>query len=115
MIRGKLIGPSACLLLAVVALGCQGGVEEQVYELQENAALKEARGILERYAAGQPLGSESAGFEPLVARVREKHPQEADVLQQAFSEIKAQPASRASIAKKALEKLPAEPAEAPPK
>jgi hypothetical protein len=102
------------LLLAVAAIGCSG-VEEKVYDLQENSALKQARGALERYAAGQPLGSESEGFEQLVARVREKHPKEADVLQQAFTDIKAQPASRASIAKKALEKLPAPPAEAPPK
>jgi len=101
-----------CLLLMVVTIGCGGGVQEKVYELKGQSSLRQARSTLQRYASGQPLGSEAEGFDRLVENVRETNPAEADVLQKAFAEITAKPASRASIAKKALEKLP-EPAEIP--
>jgi hypothetical protein len=98
----------AGLLLTGGVVGCGGGgVPEQDIEVKaSNDPLHQPRQILERYAEGQPLGSEVTGFPAMVAEVRKTDPQRADVLEKGLEEIqKATPAERPAKAKELLEKL----------
>jgi hypothetical protein len=94
--------------LAVIATsGCTSPVDEE--QIQVNAAsdpLQEPRSVLERYAQGQPLGSEATSFSYMVQEVRKTDPQKADVLEQGFRAIEqAPPASRPAKAKEVLNQL----------
>jgi hypothetical protein len=95
------------LLGLVVVAGCRQGVSEQ--EILVNAAndpLHEPRLLLQRYAAGQPLGSEVTSYPHLVAEVRKVDAARADVLERGFADIqKASPSARASKAADVLKKI----------
>ena len=98
-----------CLLagVALVALsGCLGSVKEEAIEVKaSNDPLHEPRSILQRYAAGQPLGSEVTDFPRLVENVRKTDPARADVLEKGLADIQKAPASRAARAKELLKQL----------
>ncbi len=99
------------LAVIVVSLGCsRTSQQERIIPLKASASLENARSVLQNYANGAPVTSEAAGFDPMVEGVRKEDPASADILQDAFSKIKANPASRVAVAKKALEELPEKPA-----
>ena len=77
------------LLAALAAPGCgpPGRVNEESIEVKPNSGLDEAKQLLNKYAKGQPLGSEVTSFDNLVARVRETDPQRADILAKGFADL----------------------------
>ena len=87
--------------------GCGRPVQEQRIEVQTaNDPLFEPRSILQRYADGQPLGSEAASFPTLVEAVRKIDPDRAAVLDQGFQDLlRASPGERAAKAKQLLTQL----------
>lgn len=87
--------------------GCGGAVKEQQIEVQAaNDPLFEPRSILQRYAEGQPLGSEAESFPMLVEAVRKVDADRAGVLDQGFQDLlKASPGERAAKAKQLLDQL----------
>ena len=91
------------LTLAVLScsayVGCDTGVPEEVITVDAaNDPYFEPRSILERYKAGQAVGSESATFEMLVNKVKEVDPAKGELLATGFADI--QKASSASARKK---------------
>jgi len=91
----------------VFLIGCSGGVREETIEVKaSNDPLTVPRNILQRYADGQPLGSELTSFPKLVEDVRKVDTTRADVLEKGLAEIeKAAPGQRAGLAKGLLAKL----------
>ena len=96
-------------LCGVAAVGCDSGDRVKVESIEVSTAndpLYEPRSILQRYADGQPLGSEVTTFDYMVKKVRETDPQRADVLEQGFKELQeAAPPARAAKAKELLAKI----------
>lgn len=103
--------PRVFLLVGLVVLpgtlGCGRSVKEEAIEVKaSNDPLFEARAVLQRYAAGQPLSSEVTSFPYMVEQVRKVDPARAEVLEKGLAEIqKASPASRPARAKELLRKL----------
>lgn len=87
--------------------GCSSGVKEETIEVKpSNDPLAMPRTVVQRYAEGQPLGSEVTSFPSLVETLRETDPARADVLEQGLKEIQdAAPSARQSKAKSLLSKL----------
>lgn len=98
----------AGLVLTVLATGCgdERRKEEQIDVKTANDPLHAPRSILQRYAAGQPLGSEATSFPHMVEEVRKVDPNRAAILEKGLEEIqKAAPAARRGKAKELLAKL----------
>ena len=93
--------------LALVTLGCGRQVKEEQIEVKpSNDPLFQARAVLQRYADGQPMGSEVTSFPHMIEDVRKADPARADILEKGLAEIqKASPATRAAKAKALLKKL----------
>jgi hypothetical protein len=93
--------------LAVFLVGCSSGVREENIEVKaSNDPLNAPRSILQRYAEGQPLGSETTSFAKMVEDVRKVDPARADVLEKGLAEIqKADAGSRPALAKGLHQKL----------
>ncbi|MCC6421576.1 MAG: hypothetical protein IT429_25435 [Gemmataceae bacterium] len=93
------------LLLAGFVAGC-GQREQDIQIKVPSDPLAEPRAILQRYASGQPMGSEATSFPTLVANVRKVDPAQADILDKGFKDLqKAPAASRAALAKDLQSKL----------
>jgi hypothetical protein len=92
---------------AVILVGCSPAVREETIEVKaSNDPLNAPRSILQRYAEGQPLGSETTSFPKMVEDVRKVDPARADVLEKGLAEIqKADAGSRAALAKGLHQKL----------
>jgi hypothetical protein len=101
------------LLIALFAgvtglAGCgpPGTVKEEKIAVKEQKASAQAVDLLNRYAKGQPLGSEVTTFPQVVAGVREEDPFRADILEKGFAELKTAPkGTLAAKAKEILAKL----------
>lgn len=93
-----------CLCLFV---GCSSSVREETIEVKaSNDPLAMPRTVLERYAAGEPMGSEATSFSHLVEEVRETDPTRAEILESGLREIQdADPPARQAMAKALLVKL----------
>lgn len=96
---------AACL--AAFALGCASGVREEKIEVKEsNDPLSLPRSILQRYAEGQPLGSEATTFPKMVEEVRRVDPVRADLLERGLEDLQqAAPELRPGKAKQLLDQL----------
>lgn len=94
-------------LLAAALTGCSGPTpEEQIEVSASNDPLSEPRSILQRYADGQALGSETVSFPYMVEQVRKTDPQRADVLEKGLEDLqKAAPGARRAKAKELLAKI----------
>ena len=100
----------AAFTLAVFAFGCSGGPRQENIEVKAaNDPLNEARSVLERYAAGQALGSEVASFPKMVENVKAANAEHGAILEKGLADIQRSPANRASLAKGILKKLPPAP------
>lgn len=103
--------PRYCLLAGaawmMIAAGCGGGVPEQQIEVKAaNDPLHVPRSVLERYAQGQPLGSEVTSFPGMVEAVRKTDPARADILEAGLEEIQnASAPARRSKARELLDQL----------
>jgi len=82
----RVIGAS--LLTATVLAGCGGDVPKvQTYEVTNNSGLEQAKRLLQQYAQGQPVGSESTDYPQIVEQVRQTDPQKAVMLEKGFAEL----------------------------
>jgi hypothetical protein len=88
--------------------GCSSGYREKVIVAKEVPAVERARQMLERYAAGQPVGSDFMGFPSLKEELEKTSPQQAAALGEAFAAIEKamlRPAEVKKIATRALADL----------
>jgi hypothetical protein len=95
------------LLAAVVTLtGCgSGGVREETIAIRKRLPLEDAKGVLENYAKGGPMGSEVASFPKLVEDVRKTDPARAQILEKGFADLQRHGANRKEKARALLKKL----------
>ena len=82
--------------------GCNPEVETKVIAVKPNPT-GEARAMLESYANGQPVSSEAAGYDDLVARLKAADPAKGEALAKFVDETRRAPAGVAERAKKLLE------------
>src|SRR5262245_58667678 len=69
-------------IVCMVLLGfCGCGSNSRPVVVQPQSGLERAKGILNDYANGVPLGSEAATFEEVVAEVRQTDQQKATILE----------------------------------
>ena len=85
-----------------VTVGCNPEVETKVIAVKPNPT-GEARAMLESYANGQPVSSEAAGYDDLVARLKAADPAKGEALAKFVDETRKAPAGVAERAKKLLE------------
>jgi hypothetical protein len=105
-------GVVAILCLTLLATGCgRGNVPQPRAIPVVPDPVGDLRTYLEGYAEGESVSSESEIFPQLVEAVREVNPEIAGWLGETLAEIDAKPATRRSLAKKALARLDEE---APP-
>lgn len=91
--------------LVVNIVGCKPR-EETIEVKASNDPLHEPRSILQRYAEGQPLGSEVTTFPDLVANVKKVDAERGQILEKGFQDIqKASASERPEKAKSLLKKL----------
>lgn len=91
------------VLVALVGL-CGCGKEAPV-AVQPQSGVERAKGILNDYANGVPMGSEQMTFEEIVAEVRKTDPQKATILEKGFADLKRSPQNRSGIARTLLKQL----------
>jgi hypothetical protein len=100
--------PGLALAVCLLAAGCgpNDRVKPEDIPIKEDTALKRATLLLESYAKGQAVGSESTSFEFMVTEVRKEDPTRADILKKGFDELqKTKGAATAAKAKEILNKL----------
>ena len=102
MVRARLALGIVCLALFLASYGCGKAPPVQV---QPQSGLERAKGILNDYASGAPMGSEGAMFEEIVAEVRQTDPQKATILEKGFAELKRSPQNRSDKARALLKQL----------
>jgi hypothetical protein len=74
---------------SLVPLGlCSCGSNSPPVVVQPQSGLERAKGILNDYANGAPMGSEAATFEEIVAEVRQTDPEKAAILEKGFANLK---------------------------
>lgn len=88
--------------------GCNTGYQEQVIVAKEIAPLERARQMLQRYAEGQPVGSDFMGFTLLKEEITKTNPDQAGPVGDALAAIEKvmlRPAEVKAIARRALADL----------
>src|SRR4051794_25785906 len=85
MVRGWL-GVGIVFMALLAPCGCRSN--SPPVNVQPQSGLERAKGILNDYASGVPLGSEAATFEEIVAEVRKTDPQKATILEKGFADLK---------------------------
>ncbi|QEL14726.1 hypothetical protein [Limnoglobus roseus] len=97
-----------CQLLAVLvtlagAVGCGGPKEESISVKVD--PMVQVKSTLERYANGQPLGSEVTSYDYMVNEVRKVDAAKADILKAGLEDIQKTKGSPAAKAKDLMKKL----------
>ena len=93
-------------IIVVALLGlCGCGSNSPPVEVQPQSGLERAKGILNDYASGAPLGSEGAMYEEIVAEVRQTDPQKATILEKGFADLKRSPQNLSGKARALLKQL----------
>jgi len=92
-------------IVFVALLGLGGCGKAPPVEVQPQSGLERAKGILNDYANGAPLGSEGAMYEEIVAEVRQTDPQKATILEKGFADLKRSPQNRSGKARALLKQL----------
>ena len=92
-------------IVFVALLGLCGCGKAPPVEVQPQSGLERAKGILNDYANGAPLGSEGATFEEIVAEVRQTDPQKATILEKGFADLKRSPQNLRDKARALLNQL----------
>lgn len=91
--------------LGLAGCGPPGKVEEKSIEVQQQTSLNEAKGYLERYAKGQPLGSEVSEFDRLVADVKSTDAQRGATLEKGFAELQKKGVNTKAKAREILKEI----------
>jgi hypothetical protein len=102
-IAGSLYALAALSWAALMASGCSPTVRDQVLPFTPDA-VKEAKALLGNYAAGQPVGSESEGFDTLVQRVKDADQAKAAELREFLDDAIAKGVVNRAKAKELLER-----------
>ena len=93
-------------IVCMTLLGlCGCGSNSSSVEVQPQTGLERAKGILNDYASGVPLGSEGAMYEEIVAEVRQTDPQKATILEKGFADLQRSPQNRSAKARALLKQL----------
>lgn len=92
-------------LFAIV--GCGGAVKEETIQVKAaNDPLHLPKSILQRYAEGQPLGSEVSSFPAMVETLRKVDKERAEILEKGLEDLqKASDSQRPVKARELLGKL----------
>src|SRR5437879_11371496 len=102
MVRARLrVG---IVFMALLGL-CGCGRNPPPVEVQPQSGLERAKGILNDYANGVPMGSEAATFEEVVADVRKTDQQKATILEKGFADLKRSKQNLRDKARALLNKL----------
>jgi hypothetical protein len=105
MVRAWLgVGIVFMALSAAFLAPCGCGKAPKV-EVQPQSGLERAKGILNDYANGAPLGSEGAMYEEIVAEVRKTDPQKSTILEKGFADLKRSPQNLRDKARALLKQL----------
>ena len=102
MVRARLGVGIVCMALLGLC-GC--GSNSPPVEVQPQSGLERAKGILNDYANGAPLGSEGATYEEIVAEVRKTDPHKATILEKGFADLKRSPKDLSGKARTLLKQL----------
>ena len=92
-------------IIIVALLGLCGCTKDARVEVQPQSGLERAKGILNDYANGAPLGSEGAMYEEIVAEVRQTDPNKATILEKGFADLKRSPKNLRDKARALLKQL----------
>ena len=92
------------VFMALLGL-CGCGSNSGPVEVQPQSGLERAKGILNDYASGAPLGSEGAMYEEIVVEVRQTDPQKATILENGFADLKRSPQNLRGKARALLNQL----------
>jgi hypothetical protein len=92
-------------IIFVALVGLCGCGKEPPVVVQPQSGLERAKGILNDYANGVPLGSEQMTFEEIVAEVRTTDPQKAGILEKGFADLKRSPGNLRAKARELLKQL----------
>ena len=92
-------------IIFMALLGLCGCAKDRPVEVQPQSGLERAKGILNDYANGAPLGSEGAMYEEIVAEVRQTDPQKATILEKGFADLKRSPQNLRNKARALLKQL----------
>ena len=92
-------------IVFMALLGLCGCAKDLPVEVQPQSGLERAKGILNDYANGAPLGSEGAMYEEIVAEVRKTDPQKATILEKGFADLKRSPQNLSGKARALLKQL----------
>jgi len=84
---------------------CGCGGNSPPVQVQPQSGLERAKGILNDYASGVPMGSEAATFEEVVAEVRKTDQQKATILEKGFADLKRSPQNLSGKARALLKQL----------
>src|SRR5690348_8285363 len=90
----------------LVGCGPPGQVKEESIEVKQQQGLDRARKMLENYANGQPLGSETTTYPSLVEDVKKEDADRGAILEQGLNELQqTKGAATAAKAREILKKL----------
>jgi hypothetical protein len=92
-------------IIVVALLGLCGCGKDPPVEVQPQSGLERAKGILNDYANGAPMGSEVATFEEIVAEVRTTDRHKATILEKGFADLKRSPTNLSGKARALLKQL----------
>ena len=92
------------VFMALLGL-CGCGRNSPPVEVQPQSGLERAKGILNDYANGLPMGSEGATYEEIVAEVRKTDAQKATTLEKGFADLKRSPQNLRDKARALLKQL----------
>jgi len=92
-------------IICTALFGLCGCGKNRTVEVQPQSGLERAKGILNDYASGVPLGSEAATFEEIVAEVRQTDQQKATILEKGFADLKRSPQNLSGKARALLKQL----------
>ena len=97
--RTLTVGIASALFVTLTGCG-DGRVKVQDVEVKAPAsAIDQAVNFLDRYAKGQPMGSEATQFEDILSQIRNTDSKKAEMLEKGFNEMKT--ASRDQLKAKA--------------
>ena len=92
-------------IIFMALLGLCGCGKDPPVEVKPQSGLERAKGILNDYANGAPMGSEVETFEEIVGEVRKTDPQKATILEKGFADLKRSPKNPSGKARALLKQL----------
>lgn len=105
MMRPYICGTAFLIAAVLVGCGPAGTVKEKRIEVKQQAALDEAKNLLNRYAEGQQVGSEAEDYPRIVEQVQRTDADRAAILKAGFEELAKPGTNTKAKAKEMLKEL----------